>query len=150
MRMFEVVKPEFIKYNNPNVRLPERATKTAVGYDFFSPTDIVIPAGKSELVWTNIKAKFGPTEGLILSVRSSMGKDNVILANAIGVIESDYYGNVSNDGNIAFRLYNFGDKDYEIKVGDKIGQGMFINFLTVDNEVEPAQTRTGGFGSTGK
>lgn len=150
MRKFEVVKSEFIKYNNPNITLPVRATKTAVGYDFYSPIDTVIPAGESELIWTNVKAQFGPTEGLILAVTSGMGKNNVTLANAIGVIESDYYGNVSNDGNLGFRLHNYGKQDYVIKTGDKIGQGFFFHFLVVDDEVAPTNVRTGGFGSTNK
>ena len=150
MRKFEVVKPEFIKYDNSNVTLPKRGTKTAVSYDFFSPADVVVEVGETVVVWTNVKAQFNADEGLILSVRSSMGKNGIILANGIGVIESDYYGNPSNDGNLGFMLHNFGKNNYEIKVGDKIGQGYFFKYLTVDNEDIPTTTRTGGFGSTGK
>lgn len=150
MRKFEAVKPECMEYNTNEVKLPFRGTKSAVSYDFFSPTDIVIPAGKYILIWSNVKAKFNSDEGLILSARSSMGRNGVILANGIGVIESDYYGNASNDGNLGFTLYNFGEKDYEIKVGEKIGQGYFFKYLTIDNEETITTTRTGGFGSTGK
>lgn len=150
MRKFEVVKDEFIKYNENNITLPKRATRTAVGYDFYSPIDAVVDAGESLLIWTNVKAQFSDDEGLILAVTSGMGKNNITLANAIGVIESDYYSNVSNDGNLGFRLHNFGKETYEIKKGDKIGQGFFFKFLTVDNEVAPTEVRKGGFGSTNK
>lgn len=150
MRKFEIVVDEHIKYDNKDITLPVRATKTSVGYDFYSPINTVIQPGESELVFTNVKATFGADEGLILAVTSGMGKNNITLANAIGVIESDYYGNISNDGNIGFRLHNFGKEAYNIKVGDKIGQGFFFKFLTVDNEVEPTAVRTGGFGSTNK
>lgn len=150
MRKFEVVKDEFLKYNENEITLPKRATKTSVGYDFYSPIDAVVEAKDSLLIWTNVKAKFNSDEGLILAVTSGMGKNNITLANAIGVIESDYYGNISNDGNLGFRLHNFGNIPYEIKKGDKIGQGFFFKFLVVDDEVAPTEVRTGGFGSTNK
>ncbi len=150
MRKFEVVKPEFLMYDNAEITLPKRATKSSVGYDFYSPIEAVIKPNDSLLIWTNIKAMFEGNVGLILAVTSGMGKRNVTLANAIGVIESDYYGNVSNDGNLGFRLHNYGTEEYIIKKGDKIGQGFFFNFLTVDDEIAPTEVRTGGFGSTNK
>ncbi len=150
MRKFEIVRDDCIKYDAKEITLPKRATRTSVGYDFYSPIDANIPAGESELIWTNVKAKFNDNEGLILCVTSGMGKNNITLANAIGVIESDYYGNVSNDGNLGFRLHNFGKHPYVILKGDKIGQGFFFQFLTVDDEVAPTEVRTGGFGSTNK
>lgn len=150
MRKFEIVKDEFLKYNNKDITIPKRATLHSVGYDFYSPIDCEIKPGKSELIWTNVKAQFNEDEGLILVVTSGMGKHNVILANGLGLVESDYYSNESNDGNLGFRLYNFGDESYFIKVGDKIGQGFFFKYLTADNEVKPQTVRTGGFGSTNK
>ena len=150
MRKFEVVKDEFIKYEAKDIVLPKRATRTAVGYDFYSPIDIVVKPKESELIWTNVKAMFEDDVALVLAVTSGMGKHNITMANAIGVIESDYYGNISNDGNLGFRLYNFGNADYVIKKGDKIGQGFFFHFLTVDNEEAPTAQRAGGFGSTNK
>ncbi len=150
MRKFEIVKDEFLKYDFKDVVLPRRATKSSVGYDFYSPINVVIKPKESLLIWTNVKAKFEENVGLILTVTSGMGKNNIMLANSIGVIESDYYSNISNDGNLGFRLHNFGDENYVIKVGDKIGQGFFFNFLTVSNETPPTTVRTGGFGSTNK
>lgn len=150
MRKFEVVLEEHIKYDNKNITLPVRATKTSVGYDFYSPLQTVVPAGETKLIFTNVKAMFGADEGLVLAVTSGMGKRGIMLANGIGIIESDYYGNVSNDGNIGFMLHNFGKEDYKVDVGDKIGQGFFFKFLTVDNEIATDNVRTGGFGSTNK
>ena len=148
MRKFEVVKDEFIKYDNKNITLPVRATKSSVAYDFYSPIDYVLKSGERKLIFTNVKAQFNEDEALILAVRSSMGKSGICLANGIGIIESDYYSNEGNDGNLGFFLYNFSEEDYVIKVGDKIGQGFFTKYLTVDNEEEIAATRKGGFGST--
>ncbi len=150
MRKFEVVKDEFIKYENGNVKLPVRATKHSVCYDFYSPIDYTLKPNETKLIFTNIKAKFEHDEGLFLASTSGLGKNGIILANGIGIVESDYYGNESNDGNLGFLLHNMGENDYKISVGDKIGQGYFSKFLTVDDEEEIKEVRKGGFGSTVK
>ena len=136
MRGFERVKDEFLQYGEKDIKLPIRATKNACGYDFYSPIDLTIKPGESELIWTNVKAQFNEGEMLMLFVTSKMGKKHIMIANGTGIIESDYYGNISNDGNLGVRLINLGKEDYEIKVGDKIGQGVFTYFLTVDDEEE--------------
>lgn len=150
MRRFEIVNDNHIQYGVKDIIMPRRSTKSSAGYDFYSPVDIVIEPGASELIWTNVKAQFNDDEVLILSSRSSFSKYNVVLANAIGVIDADYYENVANDGNIAFRYYNYGKEPYKINKGEKIGQGVFLKYLTVDDEIPPSQERVGGFGSTGK
>lgn len=150
MRQFEKVRDDAIKYEVTDIKLPIRATKNSVGYDFYSPIDTVIAPNETKLIFTNVKACFNENEGLILAVTSGMGKRGVILANGIGIIECDYYGNESNDGNLGFMLHNISENDYVIKAGDKIGQGFFFNFLTVDNEAEITTVRKGGFGSTNK
>ena len=152
MRKFEIVRDDCIKYNQDTnlIKMPMRAKKHSVCYDFYSPIDTTIEPNSTQLIFTNIKAFFGDDEGLILAVTSGMGKRGVILANGIGIIESDYANNSSNDGNIGFLLHNISSTPYNIQVGDKIGQGFFFKFLTVDNEEEISTVRTGGFGSTDK
>jgi len=51
---------------------------------------------------------------------------------------------------MAFRLVNFSDVPYEIKTGDKIGQGIFMKYQITDDDVVSEETRKGGFGSTVK
>lgn len=150
MRKFEEVSSFAKKYETQSTTLPKRATKTSAGYDFYSPIDAVVNPKDSLLIWTNVKAMFNPNEVLILCVTSGMGKRRVMISNTIGVIDCDYYGNPSNDGNIGINLYNFGEEPYVIKAGDKIGQGIFMPFLTVDEEEEITTTRVGGYGSTNK
>ena len=150
MRKFEVVKDFAIQYGKKDIKLPVRATKHSAGYDIYSPIDITIEPKTMEMIWTNVKAQFEPDEVLLLCVTSGMGKHSIMVANTIGVIDCDYYGNVSNDGNLGFRLYNYGNEPYEIKQGDKIGQGVFLKYLTVDDEPEIKNERVGGFGSTVK
>ena len=149
-RGFEIAKG----FENSNINLPVRKTKYSAGYDIEAAEDTVIPSFKKgmkpTLVKTGIKAYMGEDEVLILANRSSNpGKKGLILANSIGVIDSDYYGNPDNDGHIMFGFYNIKDEDIEIKTGDAIGQGIFQKFLITDNDVSQGQ-RTGGFGSTSK
>ena len=145
-RCFEVVKDEFRK-NDGEIKLPTRATEHSAGYDFYSPINVVIQPNESVMIWTDIKANMYWDNVLLLFVRSSMGKHPVVIANGTGIIDSDYYSNEGNDGNIGFRLYNLGNTPYEIKIGDRIGQGVFVKYGTVKND-SAAGTRQGGFGST--
>lgn len=150
MRKFAPVKDEFKKYNKEEVKMPVRATKNSVCYDCYSPIDTEVAPGDTQLIFTNVKAYCNSDEGFILASTSGMGKRGIILANGIGIIESDYADNESNDGNIGFMLHNIGKETYTVKKGDKIGQLFFFKFLTVDDEVTPTEVRKGGFGSTVK
>jgi len=89
-------------------------------------------------------------EYLMLCVTSGMGKKGIKLANGVGIVDADYYSNAKNDGNLGFLLQNLSSTDYVIKTGDKIGQGIFMKYLVVDNEAEISNERVGGFGSTVK
>ena len=150
VRGFEVAKG----FEDKGINLPVRKTKFAAGYDFEAAEDTIIPSFKKgmkpTLIKTGIKAYMQDDEVLILANRSSNpGKKGLILANSIGVIDKDYYGNEDNDGHIMFAFFNVKDEDIEIKKGDCIGQGMFQKYLVTDDD-EAAGERTGGFGSTSK
>lgn len=145
-RYFKVVKPEQRK-NEGYIKLPTRATAHSAAYDFYSPVNITIPAHDMVMIWSDVKAHMYDDNVLMIFVRSSMGKHPVVIANGTGIIDSDYYGNADNDGNIGFRLLNMSDEPYEIKIGDRIGQGVFVKFGTTNDDNATA-TRNGGFGST--
>lgn len=150
IRGFEIAKG----FENCGINLPIRKTKYSAGYDMEAAEDCIIPSFKKgmkpTLVKTGIKAYMLEDEVLVLANRSSNpGKKGLILANSIGVIDKDYYGNEDNDGHIMFAFFNIKDEDIQIKKGDTIGQGIFQKFLTVDNDTADGE-RTGGFGSTSK
>ena len=150
IRGFEIAKG----FENEGINLPVRKTKCSAGYDIEAAEDTIIPSFKKgmkpTLVKTGIKAYMQEDEVLILANRSSNpGKKGLILANSIGVIDSDYYGNPDNDGHIMFAFFNIKDEDIEIKKGEAIGQGIFQKFLTVDEDRADG-VRVGGFGSTTK
>ncbi len=150
IRGFEIAKG----YEDKNINLPVRKTKSSAGYDIEAAEDCVIPAfklgQKPTLVKTGIKAYMPDDEFLMICNRSSNpGKKGLVLANSVGIIDSDYYGNQDNDGVIMYAFYNFFDKDLEIKKGEVIGQAIFRKFYKVDDDYAETE-RTGGFGSTNK
>lgn len=150
VRGFEVAKG----FEDKGINLPVRKTKYSAGYDVEAAEDCVIPSfkkgNKPTLVKTGIKAYMADDEVLILANRSSNpGKKGLILANSIGVIDKDYYGNPDNDGHIMFAFYNVKEEDVEIKKGDAIGQAIFQKYLVTDDDIATGE-RTGGFGSTSK
>lgn len=147
MRFFEVVKDEFRKNSKVEIQLPTRATEHSAAYDFYSPVNVTIQPNEMTMIWTDVKASMYYDNVLLLNVRSSMGKYPIMIANTQGWIDSDYYSNVDNDGNIGIRLLNLGKTPYEIKIGDRIAQGMFVKFGTVKND-DAKGVRAGGFGST--
>lgn len=100
LRKWEVVDDKFRCYPNIEIKLPQKATKNSIAYDFYSPVDIVIEPMKPTMVWSDVKAKMGDNEGLLLNVRSSMGKVPIMISCTQGWIDSDYYSNENNDGNI--------------------------------------------------
>lgn len=146
MRYFEIVKDEFRK-NEGKIKLPTRGSKNSAGYDFYSPIDVTIQPNEMVMIWTDIKASMYYDNALLIIPRSSMGKHPIMISNTVGLIDSDYYGNESTDGNIGFRLFNLGTTPYEIKAGDRIGQGIFIKYGTVKDDNTTTE-RVGGFGST--
>ena len=106
---------------------------------------------KPYLVPTGIKAYMQPNEVLLLVNRSSGPlKRRLVLPNGIGVIDADYYDNPANEGEIFVQLINYGLTDYHIKKGERIAQGIFVPYLTADDEETPQADREGGFGSTQK
>lgn len=150
IRGFEVAKG----WEDKNINLPRRSTKNSAAYDVEAAENIIIPAFKKgikpTLIHTGLKAYCLDDEWYALINRSSNPiKRNLVLANGIGVIDADYYGNQNNDGEFMFAYYNLGDKDLHISKGDVIGQVLFQKYLIVDND-KAEGTRTGGFGSTDK
>ena len=130
-------------------KMPVRKTKRSAGYDFFAIEDISIKPGEIVKVPTGIKANFAADETLMLFVRSSMGfKWNVRMCNQVGIIDCDYYNNTDNEGHIWVALQNEGSKDYIIEKGTAYAQGIFINYLTCNDEV--SVVRSGGIGSTNR
>lgn len=149
MRKFEFVK-RVLQKEIENLKLPERGTKYSAGYDFFNPERVELEPGKIVYVKTGIKSDMNENEMLVLANRSSNPKKKgLILINGIGVIDKDYYNNSDNEGEIAFAFMNITDEKVIIEAGEKLGQGIFIEYKMTDDDAAEGE-RNGGFGSTGK
>ena len=148
IRGFEIAKG----FENCNINLPVRKTKYSAGYDIEAAEDVIIPSFKKgmnpTLVKTGLKAYMPEDEMLLLYNRSSNPKKKgLIMANSVGVIDKDYYGNPDNDGHFMFACYNIREEDVEIKKGEAIGQAIFQKFYITDDDKAEGE-RMGGFGST--
>ena len=150
IRGFEVAKG----FEEFNINLPARSTMNSAGYDFEVAEDVEIRSfwenetGKPTLVKTGVKAYMPDDEALFLYNRSgNPGKKGLVLANSVGVVDSDYYENPDNDGHIMFAFYNFFPESVMLKAGERIGQGIFQKFFKIDQDTAMS-SRQGGFGST--
>ena len=140
------------KYMQVEFPMPERKTELSAGYDISAAEAVVLEPGKLVMVPTGVKAYMQAGEFLGLHIRSSMAvKKHLMLVNNVGIIDADYYNNADNEGHIMVALLNMGSEAVTIPQGERIAQGIFYNYLTVDDDdkVEKA-VRAGGFGSTGK
>lgn len=103
---------------------------------------------KPTLVPTGVKCKLADDEYLELSVRSSLPLNSwLLLANGIGIIDSDYYNNPDNEGHIFFQLVNLSPFYIQLKKGDRIGQGIIHKYIITEDDAAEG-VRAGGFGST--
>ena len=158
MRKFEIIsinqfnkdfKDIDTKYED--IIIPKRSTKFSAGYDFYMPYDLTVKKNEVVLIPTGIKAKLNSDEFLGIYIRSSLGfKYNLRMCNQVGIIDSDYYNNPSNEGHIFVKLKNEGDTDIILKKHDRYVQGIIQKYYIVDNEKEIEDIRVGGIGSSGR
>jgi dUTP pyrophosphatase len=144
------INPSVIEEIYNEIKLPHRSTKYSAGHDFYSPITFCLQPGESIQIATGIKSYMQKDEVLQIYIRSSIGfKYNVRLNNSVGIIDSDYFCNKTNEGHIHIKLTNHGNKEFILKQGEAIAQGIFVKFLVSDNDM-PNNKRTGGIGSTNK
>lgn len=158
MRKFEVIsinqfnkdfKDTDTKYDD--IIIPKRSTKFSAGYDFYMPYDLTVKKNEVVLIPTGIKVMLNSDEFLGIYIRSSLGfKYNLRMCNQVGIIDSDYYNNPSNEGHIFVKLKNEGDNDIILKKYDRYVQGIIQKYYIVDNEKEVEDIRSGGIGSSGR
>ena len=148
-RGFEIVKG----YEDKDICLPIRKTKFSAGYDVEAAEDVVIPVYtpgiKPTLIPTGLKAYCAEDEFFMLVNRSSGPKKGFLMANSIGIVDHDYYGNIDNDGHFYFQYFNCSDHEITVHKGDVIGQVIFQKYYLTDDDHSEG-IREGGFGSTDK
>jgi len=125
--------------------LPKRAHPTDAGADLVSTEDLEIYPGDQKLVDTGVAVKIPEGYGGFVFNRSSQGKKGITIPHSVGVIDSDYRGNIK------VILKNTGDDPYKIQRGDRVAQLVIMPVLLVDfvDAWNDTVRGKGGFGSTG-
>jgi dUTP pyrophosphatase len=127
--------------------VPTRGTPSSAGYDLYVLENVFIPHMCQETVNTGVKVEIPEGYFGILCPRSSIGKRGLSLVNTIGIIDSDYRGD------IILNLKNNGISGVTLNRGDRVAQLLIVPYISPEIEVveELSETvrGTGGFGSTG-
>lgn len=132
-------------------KLPFQATSGSAGADLFAYTDkpVTVKSGAREMIYTGIAVEIPKGYGGFLFPRSSVAcKFGVTLMNCVGVIDSDYRGEIS------IPLINYGETDFVINHGDRIAQLVILPVAEAEYKFAESLSETvrgtGGFGSTGR
>lgn len=143
-----IVNPLLEKYG-----VPEYKTKGSAGVDLVACIEeqIVIPGGKNKLIGTGLAVNI-QDPGLVAVVASRSGlclKNQVRVGQGLGVIDSDYHGE------IGVILQNDGINDYVVQPGERIAQLLFmpvvqVAFKLVTDFTTITDRGEGGFGHTGR
>ena len=140
-----------LKRLRPSARIPANATPGSAGYDLCADLDspVTIPARRTVKIPTGLAMAIEPGYAGFVFARSGLGiKHGIAPANCVGVIDSDYRGE------ILVGLQNSGDADYVIQPADRIAQLMVVPVVQAQvkmvDQLDETQRGAGGFGSTGK
>ena len=139
-----------IKKLNEKATIPTYGSEYAAGADIYSCEDkLEFLPGEAKLVHTGIAMEIHKGYvGLIYARSGIASKRGLAPANKVGVIDSDYRGE------IMVALHNHSDKVASIETKERIAQIVIAPYLTVNftevDELDNTERGTGGFGSTGK
>ena len=147
----ESVTPLKLKKLRPHAVLPVRATSGSAGLDLSACIDapMTLAPGQRALIPTGLAAAIPAGTAGMIYARSSLGvKHGIALSNGVGVIDSDYRGEIS------VGLCNFSSEPYTIQPGERIAQLVLHPVLLLPVEEADSLDETargaGGFGSTGR
>lgn len=139
-----------IKRVNLNAKLPSYGSNFAAGADLYAclEEEIEIGPGETKLIPTGIAAQLpSGTVGLVFARSGLASKQDLAPANKVGVIDSDYRGE------IMVPIHNHGREKRVIQIGQRIAQMIVMPYYFADfeesGELEDSVRGVGGFGSTG-
>ena len=140
-----------VKKIKPNAKLPVRITAGSVGFDIAAclNTDVVIGPGETQMIGSGLAIALEPGYAAFIYARSGLGiKRGIIPANCVGVIDSDYRGE------IIVGLKNTSAEPFSIGDGDRIAQMIIAKCelpeLIFCDDLDDTKRGDGGFGSTGQ
>ena len=138
-----------IKKLNENATVPTYGSVSAAGADLYACEAVTVASGETVLVHTGIAMAIPEGYVGLIFARSGLAtKRGLAPANKVGVIDSDYRGE------IMVALHNHGKADQAIEAGERIAQIVFTPYVAADfsvvEELDTTDRGAGGFGSTGK
>ena len=140
-----------VKKVRPNAILPTYGSMEAAGADLYAclDTPVTIGAGETVFIPTGLAMEIPKGCAGLVYARSSLGaKRGLAPANKVGVIDSDYRGEIS------VVLHNHGRTEQTVSPGERIAQLVITPVITPvyeeTEELTDTNRGTGGFGSTGK
>ena len=138
-----------IKKLNENATVPTYGSVSAAGADLYACEAVTVASGETVLVHTGIAMAIPEGYVGLIFARSGLAtKRDLAPANKVGVIDSDYRGE------IMVALHNHGKADQAIEAGERIAQIVFTPYVAADfsvvEELDTTDRGAGGFGSTGK
>lgn len=136
--------------------MPTRSNPTDAGLDLRAKMTYTLQMGQRTLVGTGVSVKIPVNHVGLLFPRSSLSKQGVTMTNSVGVIDSDYRGEIM--ASLIFNGVPGNCSELDIVAGERIVQLVIVPILLVTPLVEDwsdevwndTQRGTGGFGSTGK
>ena len=133
---------------NPSVPLPVYSSSGAAGFDLAAAEDVEVPPGAIRLIGTGLVIAVPEGHFLAVLARSSTPlKRGLMVANSVGVIDSDYQGPADE---VKIQVLNITSAPVLVKRGDRIAQAIVLPAPRVEFDEAPATSVSrGGFGSTG-
>lgn len=140
-----------LKKLHPKAHIPAYQTPGAAGFDIHARLDeeLFIAPGETAKISTGIAVSINdPAWALYLMSRSGLASKGIMLGNGIGLIDSDY------QGELGVLLFNGSRLHFPVRHGDRICQGVFAPviqalFQEVPEFTEKTERGARGFGSTG-
>lgn len=135
-----------------SIDLPDYATDGSAGLDLRAclEQDMTLQPGETVLIPTGLAIHIDdPSLAAVLLPRSGLGhKHGIVLGNLVGLIDSDY------QGQIFVSCWNRSQTAFDIKIGERIAQMVFVPVVQVGfeqvEEFSASERGTGGFGHTGR
>jgi dUTP pyrophosphatase len=137
-----------ITRRDPSVPLPTYGSPGAAGFDLAAAEDVEVPPRAIRLIGTGLVIKVPDGHFLAIFARSSTPlKRGMMVANGVGVIDSDYCGATDE---VKIQVINVTDRPVTVRRGDRIAQGIVLTAPRAEFvEGDAAGSARGGFGSTG-
>lgn len=140
-----------VKKLKPDATVPTMGSKFAAGADLYSAEDedVVIEPGETKFIGTGLAMEIPEGYVGLVYARSGLAcKRGLAPANKVGVVDSDYRGEIK------VALHNHGKEAQTVEKGERIAQMVIAPYLSVNyeeaDELSETERGEGGFGSTGR